>query len=198
MNDKPYIVVAYYTVGTLYEAKAKILQRSLERFDVPYYIEAVPNLGTWHLNTSFKPTFLKSMFNKFDEDLVYVDVDAEFQRYPDLFDTLGSAMNHSIAAYVFDRSCYKRSVGGFELLSGTLYITHTPNSYKVLEEWEDRTQRFTTEWDQKSLEFVLDGDFDLLPGEYCKIFDRMETVTDPVIVHFQASREVRKHRGNLV
>ena len=46
-------------------------------------------------------------------------------------------------------------------------------------------------WDQKTLEHVLQGHFTLLPGEYCKIFDRMQEITDPVIVHYQHSRKIR-------
>jgi hypothetical protein len=190
--DKPYIVVAFYTEGTLYQSKSEILRRSLERFNVLYYIQSVPNLGSWEKNTSYKPTFLKQMIEKFPEDIVYVDVDAEFQKYPKLFDTFGATMKTSFGVYVFDRSCYTKSVGGTEVLSGTIYIKNTDEARRVLNQWEERTQRLIKEWDQKSLEYILDGRYDLLPGEYCKIFDRTPEVTDPVIVHFQASREVRR------
>jgi hypothetical protein len=137
------------------------------------------------------------MLDVFNEDIVYVDVDAEFQRYPDLFDTLGSTMRHLVAAYVFDRSEYRKSPGGFELLSGTLYFRNVPETVELVETWEHRTQMNVREWDQRSLEAVLHGKFDVLPGEYCKIFDRMSHVHDPAIVHFQASRSVRKARGCL-
>ena len=194
-----FVVVAYFTVGTLYEARARILQASLDRHRVPYYIEGVPNLGSWDLNTSYKPTFIKQMLAKWpDQDIVYVDVDAEFQQYPDLFETLGSTMKNLIAAYVFDRSCYRRSAHGFELLSGTLYFRNVDETVELVDAWEKRTQMDIKEWDQKSLEHVLKGKFDVLPGEYCKIFDRMPEVTRPVIVHFQASRGVRKSHGCLL
>lgn len=192
MNDKPYVVVAYYTIDTLYESHAAILQKSLERFDVPYHIDGVKNLGSWLTNTSYKPTFVLGMLEKFDEDIVYVDVDAEFQHYPELFDTLGSEMRHCIAAYEFDRSCYRKSPKGTELLSGTLYLRNVIETIKVVKTWENRCKSNPKEWDQRSLEFVLGDDWHRLPGEYCKIFDRMESVVDPVIVHYQASRQVRR------
>jgi hypothetical protein len=195
MSD--FIVVAYYTIDTLYEARARILQKSLARFDIPYHIEGVANLGTWLKNTSYKPTFVKKMLQDFDEHIVYVDADAEFQRYPELFDTLGDSMEHDVAAYVFDRSCYNRSSHGFELLSGTVFFKNTDTTKRLVKEWEERCQRQAGEWDQKSLEYVLKERFDPLPGEYCKIFDRQNEITDPVIVHYQASRIVRRNRGQL-
>lgn len=198
MDEKPYLVTAYFTVGTIYESSAKVLRKSLERLDIPFHIAGVPNLGSWNKNTSYKPTFILSMMKKFpDLDIVYVDVDAEFLSYPHLFDIYGSTMTHDVAAYIFDRSCYKRSPKGSELLSGTLYFRNTQNALRIVERWESRTQRNESEWDQKSLEWVLDGKHDLLPGEYCKIFDRMPSVTEPIIVHYQASRKVRRNEGKL-
>jgi hypothetical protein len=195
---KPYIIVGYFTIGTLYEARAKILQKSLERFDVPYHVTGVPNLGSWQKNTSYKPTFLKRMIRDFaPSNIVYVDVDAEFQRYPDLFDTLDTTMSHDVAVYVFDRSCYRRSPQGTEVLSGTIFFRNAPGTNTILDAWELRCRQQENVWDQKHLEYVLKDQYDLLPGEYCKIFDRMEEITDPVIVHYQASREVRRHRGRL-
>jgi len=195
---KPYIVVAYFTMGTLYEARAKILEQSLLRWKVPHHIAGIPNLGSWQKNTSYKPTFLKKMVRDFGPlNIVYVDVDAEFQRYPDLFDTLATTMVHDVAVYVFDRSCYRRSPKGTEVLSGTIFFRSTVGVDRILDKWELACQANVNKWDQKHLESVLDGNFDLLPGEYCKIFDRMDEITDPVIVHYQASREVRKCRGVL-
>ena len=184
IDGKSYIVVAYYTENTFYEKTAEVLQHSLIRSDVPHHIVGVPNLGSWQANTSYKPTFIKNMMCMFAElDIVYVDVDAEFICYPELFDTLGSTMKTNVSVYVFDRSCYRRSKGGTEVLSGTIYIRNNKEALKTVEAWEDRAKHFKGEWDQKSLEFVLKGDFDLLPGEYCKIFDRMDEVAHPVIVH---------------
>jgi len=194
-----FIVVAYFTVGTLYEARAKILERSLERNRVPYHIEGVPNLGSWLKNTNFKPTFIKSMLQKFDENIVYVDVDAEFLQHPILFEELGNDSDCNIAVHLFDRSCYVNSVGGFEVLSGTIFLRNCDWVKGIVNEWEARCQKHLHgEVDQKSLEHVLRGRFTELPGEYCKIFDREPEVTEPVIVHYQASREVRRKRGRLI
>jgi hypothetical protein len=196
---KSFMVVAYYTEGTLYEEDAKRLRASCDKFRVPYHIKAVPNLGTWDKNTSYKPDFVRDMLELFSNtNIVYVDADAEFKKFPTLFLTIEDQMKTDVAVYVFDRSVYKRSPGGFEVLSGTIFFKNTSEVMGIVEKWRQRTQSNIKEWDQKSLEIVLDGHHDLLPGEYCKIFDRMDFVTDPVIVHYQSSRKVRKHRGCLV
>ncbi|MHA2023945.1 MAG: putative nucleotide-diphospho-sugar transferase [Candidatus Thorarchaeota archaeon] len=190
-----FIVVGYYTKGTLYEEKARIFRASLERFGVPHYIKAVDDLGTWQKNTSYKPTFIKEMMSANPATaVIYIDVDAEFFRYPQLFENL-VATQVDVAVYVFDRSCYKKSAHGFEVLSGTVFLGCTERARKIVDDWERECNGNSRIWDQKVLEKVLGGvggQFHRLPGEYCKIFDRMNDIVDPVIVHYQASREFRR------
>lgn len=190
-----YIVVGYYTVDTLYQDKAQVLKESLARFNVPHDIIGVKNLGDWYKNTCYKPTFLKEMLCKhYPLPIIYVDVDAEFMAYPDLFDTFEG----DIGVYVFDRSEYRKSAHGFEVLSGTIFLRNNDKVFDIVEKWEIECKANPRVWDQKSLEKVLDGHYSLLPGEYCKIFDRMSFIIEPIIVHYQASREVRKNKGKLI
>lgn len=189
-----YTVCAYYTKNTLYETKAQTLMESLQKFNVPCEITAIDDLGDWYTNTCYKPVFLQSMLEKHtDKAVIYVDVDAEFMQYPSLFDTLVEQKNVHIGVYVFDRSCYKKSHKGFEVLSGTIFMNNTKKTRALVSRWVDECKANPRVWDQKSLEKVLAGDFYTLPGAYCKIFDRMDHITDAVIVHYQASREVRRH-----
>jgi hypothetical protein len=184
-----YVIVGYYTRNTLYEEKARVLIQSMERFEIPHDIVAIDSFGTWWQNTGYKPTFLLEMLDKHSPtSIVYVDCDAEFMRYPDLFDTLDC----DVGVYVFDRSCYTRSHKGTEVLSGTIFLKSNTKVRALLEKWIRACRASPKVWDQKLLEKVLEGQFFTLPGEYCKIFDRMDHITNPVIVHYQASREVRK------
>ena len=131
------------------------------------------------------------MIEKFDENIVYVDVDAEFLKFPTLFETLGNDPSCNIAVHLFDRSCYRKSAKGFEVLSGTIFMRNCEWVKDILNKWEDACKHNAI-WDQKALERVLEGRYTKLPGEYCKIYDKWSaTITDPVIVHYQASRKVR-------
>ena len=195
-----YVVVAYYTYDTLYEDKVKTLQASLESFAIPNVIEGISNLGSWNKNTCHKPTFIKHMMIKYrDKNIVYVDCDAEFFRYPILFDTLDC----NIGVHVFDRLLYRRKgVEGTEVLSGTIFLKNNQEVFDLVSNWEAECKRNPSVWDQKSLQKILrkkgDNYYYNLPPEYCKIFDRMTDVSDPVIVHYQCSRIVRKNKGSLI
>lgn len=188
-----WVVVGYYTKGTIYEGKSRIFTDSLDKFKIPHDIQAVANLGDWYANTCYKPTFLREMLKKHNpRSIVYVDCDAEFLKFPELFDELCNDQSVNVGVYVFDRSCYSKSVRGFEVLSGTVFLKNNELVAGLVEKWEAECKANSKVWDQKSLEKVLAGNFHVLPGEYCKIFDRMQHITDPVIVHYQASRQVRK------
>ena len=189
-----FIIVGYYTRNTLYDRQAKKFIVSLKRFNVPYYIEGIDSLGDWYKNVNHKPTFLKRMLLKFPElNIVYVDVDARFRKYPILFETLDC----NIAVHNFDRSAYGRHIKGFEILSGTVFLKNNEEVYKLVEQWEQKCKEFPRAWEQRSLQKVLQDRFYNLPPEYCTIIDTMSFVKEPVIVHNQVSRRVRKNRGSL-
>ncbi len=190
----PWIVVGFYTEGTLYVRKAKTLITTLNLNKILYYIEKIPNLGSWWKNTGYKPTFLKKMLRDFrGMNIIYVDVDARFLDYPKLFDELDC----DIAVHEFDRTNWPRVKSGTEVLSGTIFLRNNETVFNLVEKWEERCKKNPRVWDQKSLEKVLDGNFYRLPGEYCKIHGLMNEIVHPIIIHYQASRGVRKNKGRL-
>lgn len=206
-------VVAYYTEDTLYARHSKRLERSLKRYEIPYYIQPIKSLGSWFLNTAYKPIFIREMMKKFEGEcdfVVYVDVDAKFLGYPKNFDSISC----EIAAYIYDGREYRRNNWIPELLSGTLCFKICPACYDLVEAWAERCRLKPKVWDQKNLAHILSIchtdppkvgypiDFQVLPGEYCKIFDKMDYIREPIIVHFQASRDVRatkslNHNGKV-
>ena len=189
-----FIIVGYYSGDTIYEAKAAVLQKSLEKYRVPYYLQRIEDRGGWYANTCWKPTFLKEMLKKFPKhNIIYVDCDAEFFRFPKLF----HSFKGNVGVYLFDRSCYGKNAKGFEVLSGTIFLRNNEAVRLMIERWEFECKNNLNVWDQKSLQKVLGDNYEKLPGEYCKILDRMEWITEPVIVHYQASREVRKNRMKI-
>ncbi len=189
------IVIGYYTRNTFYEDHAQIFIKSMERLNISYYVEAIDDLEGWYKNCAYKPTFIKNMMLKFpDCNIVYVDVDAEFLAYPKLFDELEC----NIAVHYFDRRNHpKITVEAYEVLSGTIFLKNVQLVYELVEKWEEECKRSPRVWDQKSLEKILQGNFYYLPAEYCKIFNLMPHIKTPVIVHYQASRQIRKNKGKI-
>ncbi len=190
-----FIIIGYYTRNTFYEDHAQIFIKSMKRLSIPYYVEAINDLGGWYKNVNYKPTFIKNMMKKFpDCNIIYVDVDAEFLAYPILFDELDC----DIAVHYFDRRHHPRiTKEAYEVLSGTIFLKNIQSVYELVERWEEECKRSPRVWDQKSLEKILQGDFYHLPAEYCKIFNLMPRIKNPVIVHYQASRQIRKNRGKI-
>jgi len=119
--------------------------------------------------------------DKFNCDIVYVDVDAKFVRYPELFNTIEADIGYW--------RCNLRNQK--HLASGTLYLSH--KAYGLVSAWASECSA-STDNDQTVLDRLLD-DFDIvkteLPMEYCQIFDWPLQSDKPVIVHYQASRRHR-------
>ena len=59
-----FITVGYYTRNTFYENHADIFIKSMKRLAIPYYVEAIDDLGGWYKNVNYKPTFIKRMMKK--------------------------------------------------------------------------------------------------------------------------------------
>jgi len=189
-QDKP-IVVSYYTVGTGYEEEAKRLLKSVGKFSLDYYIQGIPSRGSWISNVQHKPTFLREMIERFpDRTLLMVDADAEFLKYPTLLCDFHQA---DIGIHYRQRDGTRR-----ELLSGTIFMRPCPVVNNVLKAWEDECKANPSEWDQRALSRVLkrvrysSARIIDLPAQYCTIFDSMSDVRDPVILHHQASRYLKK------
>jgi len=185
-----FIIVAYYTNDGVYGKYVRDLAISLSNFGVEYKIERISSLGGWQENTQYKPRFIKKMLedNK-GKSIVYVDVDSVFCRYPALFDTL----NCDIAVHMLDHKLYKPSRRELEILSGTIFLSNNAAVASLVDQWIQECQNSPDVWDQRVLASIIGGDFYNLPPEYCCIADYMgRIVTNPVIKHFQASREYRK------
>ena len=200
-NYMNYIVVAYYTIDTLYELHVKVLRKSLHKFNLPHHIQPVDSLGNWNKNCNYKPTFLKQMMKEyFPLSIVYVDCDAEFVRHPILFDSLDC----NIGLFELDKRKYypqreyKKGVEYKETCSGTIFLNNNLKVMSLLDLWERECEEHRGQWDQRNLQNVICNDFYRLPPEYCCIDGTMNMIQNPVIVHHQASRKVRKNKGRLV
>jgi len=191
-----WIICAYYTKNTTYENHSKKFIESLEQFSLPHDITPVDNRGDWYANMQYKPTFLKQMLEKhYPNSVVYVDIDAVFYRHPDYFDKLDQEQDVNVAVHILDHSKYRRKNQPSELLSGTIFLKNTTKTKQIVDEWIQECRRDPKMWDQRALATVLKKHkYHLLPEEYCTIFDYMSSVKNPVIKHFQASREARGDR----
>lgn len=75
------IFISYYS-GDKYKICANRLERSLNKFNLPYYIQEINDLGGWEKNNSFKPEFIKEQLLKFKQPVCWLDADNEIRQYP--------------------------------------------------------------------------------------------------------------------
>ena len=191
-----FLVIAYYTKNTSYQNLANSLKQSLERFSIPNFIKPIEDLGSWEKNTHHKSYFIKECLESKTEDLLYVDVDAVFRRYPDLIPSLSCDI-----AYRTENFKWRAD----EALSGTIFLKNNDKIKKMVSRWIELNEATPAErmkpetWEQKNMQRAQREFSDLVyynfPPEYTFITDhtrRMYPNISPVVEHFQESRNVHK------
>jgi hypothetical protein len=194
-----FLVIAYYTRNTSYEALSVKLKKSLQNFSIPHYIEPINDQGSWEKNTHYKAYFIKKCLNDRNLDLLYVDVDAVFKSYPILIDTLSCDLGYRTEDFKWRKD---------EALSGTIFLRNNDRIKTFVDRWIQLNEAVPAErmkpetWEQKNMQTAHRGSTDLsyfnLPPEYTYIFDHTKTMyprISPVIEHYQESRNI--HRNNL-
>ncbi|MCH9614665.1 MAG: hypothetical protein SP1CHLAM54_13710 [Chlamydiia bacterium] len=173
-------LISFYT--PLYTPQANRLKTSCEKFNVPHLIEMLPCQGTWEENCALKPTFILEKLDQLKTPLLWVDADAEILRQPGPFEgDLSTIINLDLP------ETHPSRVG-----SGVVYLT--PKARPIIEKWAAICKDFNgTEWDQVGLREALKNETATpLPKEYCMIDDRLIDGDNPIILHHQASRLLKK------
>lgn len=183
-----FVVCAFYT--TNYLSKVLRLKASLDRFGLNYHLKRVPRRLTWEATTRLKAQFVAECLAKFpDHDVLYLDADAIIRHPPDFFDTVTSDVCMLFTPVFRDG---KRAL---TIAAGTLYVRNTEGGRRFADIWcsnEPKVGPLGLDEDMIYSAFIeLEGvSFTALPRAYSKIFDA--NGPNPVIEHFQASREQLK------
>lgn len=186
------IFVSFFTVNSGYEKEIKNLIASLEEFNLPYDIEAIESLGEWQRNVKYKAILMRRMLDKHpSKNIVYLDSDSIIRRYPSLFENIDA----DIAVHYIDWPKY-RGPNRIQLNGAVIYVANNQKARGLLDIWIKRN-KLSSQIDQEILQKLLEESKDRikilnLPPEYCKIFDTMRQVADPVIEQFQASRRFKQ------
>lgn len=197
------IIVSFYTPGEYEEVMNTHLLPSLLKWDLNHYVEEVPNLGNWYLNTSYKSKFMLKCLEKFKEDVCFIDSDGVIEQYPELL--LDMPKNCDISAHMLDWQLYWKGKAGSdhrEFLSGTLFMKYNPEVIELVHDWIERCENDPGIIEQKILGELIENstavNFMNLPASYCAIINHSriipEYIGEPVITHHQASREYKNKR----
>ena len=175
------LVVSFYT-DDLYRRLAARLSASCRRFRLEYDIYKRADLGSWVLNCGQKPTHILAMLDLYDQDVLWVDADAEFVSEPVGLD----GQEGDLGLFITEWNLY---------MSGTLLFRNTVASREMLNGWIQEQKRFLDLPDEKTMRAVLERGgaiktWQLSPG-YAYVFDVWpDRYPDckPIVLHKQASR----------
>lgn len=116
-------VVSFYfdTEGDFYESCSKWLSKQCEKYKIDYHIEENSYGNDWISNVRAKPIFLKSMIEKFDCDILWIDVDSSI---------IGDVNNISVSG---DWGvCLREDKTPHDYVH---YISNTDNNREFIDKW---------------------------------------------------------------
>ena len=176
-------VIAFHTDDDLYTACARNLKKSLSLYKVDSFVKTIPK-ADWHSSACYKPSFIRGCMDIYKEGiLIYTDADSCLKRNFDLHKDVPAPW--SIA--------YPIAPWG-EILSGTIAFRIDDTSKRIVDEWIDNLKLYGPDksiGDQVQFQRLIKKNMNVckpLPFQYCKIFDLMRRVENPIFVHYQASR----------
>jgi hypothetical protein len=184
------IICSYYTAE--YKSLAERMRRSADQFGLDTDIAEVQKInGSWLDTIYWRPEFIRAMLIKHNRPVVWLDCDAVIEQYPVLFE----CFEGDFGIHIHDFRWRKQ-----DHLGGTMYFAYNARTFSFLERWIELNRTMAKQvLSQRIIPFAIADCPDLivinLPDRYCQIFDLMRDVKDPVIVHYQASRQFRSGDG---
>lgn len=189
-GGQSYVACAFYTPNYLPQITS--LKRSLEAHSISHFLKRYERLATWEQTTRLKPVFVDYCLKKFpDKDILYLDADAVVRKPLVFFDGVTADISMLFHAHKQGNMHYLRISGG------TVFVRNTPGGRRFAELWKDAEKEcswLTLDEDMIYMAFrdMAGISIAVLPPNYYKIFDKPGM--EPVIEHFQASREQFKWR----
>jgi hypothetical protein len=175
------IYVSFHA-GPGYAEEAAQLKATLDALGLESDIRERADAGSWARNCGQKPAYIRECLLRHDRPVVWLDADARVKRLP--------------AFPACDFAAHWRT--GVELLSGTLYFGNSLQALWLLDLWAEEQAMHPEEWDQRTLQRVVDRksiprmNIQRLPVECCAVFDGRDCPADPIILHTQVSRRLRR------
>lgn len=188
-------VISYYSPE--YTKHAQRLTSSLIKYSIDYQCIGMPKFSSWHAGVSFKPTYIMNALDNFTnyDGVLWIDADAYLKRWIP-WDELEGA---DVGATRFRWSPSHKN----EMLTGTLYFANNAKVRMLVEQWVGETRKYahsdTPEqdallnlahtWAQTILFKDLGIDWTYIDDPLVK---QQYPKANPIIVHTQASREIKK------
>jgi hypothetical protein len=183
MTVKP-LIVSFHTGQEPYTSYARSLADSCAAFELDCLIQELPDQGTWIENVALKGPFMRRCMRRFDQPLLWIDVDGRIVAEPKLL----YGMDADFAIYAVKREwnwkpvgrermslpeAWPRELGPRWFLTGTMLVNRTAAAKDLLERWAETSMARPRDYQQLLLQEVwcmLPALRTMwLPQGYCKI-----------------------------
>lgn len=174
-------ILCYYTPDKIYTPLAQKVEKDLINLNLDYTILPVNLDGKWVVKAKYRPTFILQMMELYTTCDSFLSIDADCRIYSDPIINL----EKDIAMYYYKNK---------EYAAGTMYIKNNNICKNIMQEWRYRCDTDIRRSSLLLTDIIKEQNIDVqhLEPQYCKIFDLMKHVKDPIIEHFQASRKAKK------
>ena len=175
-----------------------------KQFAFKYHAKPVASRGSWRLNCGLKPDFMLECLARFNEPLLWIDIDGRVKGPMLALETAPGQYDFGAWFIPWDQMNPADRPGGADtkndgISSGTMFWNNTPASIEFLNRW------LAAEHGQYRYGQIVLGEVwhnqrptDLrtwhMPQAWFKVFDRPWKRGEsgpPLIEHFQASRRLR-------
>ena len=180
------LIVSMFTPNTPYEKELDRLTKSLDVLEIEYVATPIHQMHDWAFNCGQNARTIYENMVKFNDDILYLDADAEMKSTPVIFDNI-------CCDIAIHRIKYPEREE-LEYCTGTLFCRNNQKVKEFLNLWAKMNNVHSD--DQINFRTLYESsDIDLydLPQEYCFIIGnrihKKKIGCKPVIVHHQASRK---------
>jgi len=189
--------IAYYTPS--YRGQAERLVTSLMKYDLPFYVKIYEDRGSWVNNVNIKPEFILECLETFDEDLMFLDADAEVVRQPPLDYLAGDSIGIYLMVW-YDPENPKMEKQQ-ELISASIWVPNNERNKQIIKEWVNECKNHPKRWDQKNFQSTIrkQGQYPvyLMQPEWAYVEKYHGKLgLDPIIIQHQYSNEWIMDREN--
>ncbi len=185
-------VISFFT--PFYREHAETLIKSCNDLGYKYYVEPLPDQGTWEKNQSLKASFILKCW-RYYKHVLWIDADAKIIRPLDIF----------INEIWFDFAVFRRPHKRMPFRTGTLYFGERDSTEAFLLDWADACNADINEFDQVHIVQAWRKHKDyiqtyFLPVSYCQKYNEQITNDglgvnpdpNPHIIHYMASAHLNQ------
>lgn len=139
------MIIAYYTKNSRYEKFAPGLIESVKDLGLDIYVREYEDRGSWQRNCAIMIEFVDHCLHKFEDNIIYVDIDARFYNPPE-------EITEDLATIIWPYHPFEYH----RLQSYVLYAKYNSRVLNFIKYWAKIQESKPDKWEQRTLEEAID------------------------------------------